>query len=85
MFELIAPRDACRIQTCDLLIRSQMLYSAELRRQVNRDEPGVMLLGRLYTLCLLDASLLSSEVAEVEDTSPADLTDLVDLNVLDER
>ena len=25
-------RDACRIQTCDLLIRSQMLYSAELRR-----------------------------------------------------
>ena len=24
-------RDSCRIQTCNLLIRSQMLYSVELR------------------------------------------------------
>ena len=32
-------RDACRIQTCDLLIRSQMLYSAELRRQNPTGEP----------------------------------------------
>ena len=25
------PCDSCRIQTCNLLIRSQMLYSVELR------------------------------------------------------
>ena len=31
--------DACRIQTYDLLIRSQMLYSAELRRQSHTGEP----------------------------------------------
>ena len=31
--------DACRIQTYDLLIRSQMLYSAELRRQSYTGEP----------------------------------------------
>ena len=30
--------DACRIQTCDLLIRSQTLYSAELRRHIHRAE-----------------------------------------------
>ena len=31
--------DACRIHTYDLLIRSQMLYSAELRRQSHTGEP----------------------------------------------
>ena len=29
-------RDSYRIQTCNLLIRSQMLYSVELRSQVNQ-------------------------------------------------
>ena len=27
--------DSCRIQTCNLLIRSQMLYSVELRSHLN--------------------------------------------------
>lgn len=42
-------RDACRIQTCDLLIRSQMLYSAELRRHS----------GPIGTLCLSSYSAVS--------------------------
>ena len=29
-------RDPCRIQTCNLLIRSQMLYSVELRGLVSK-------------------------------------------------
>ena len=37
-------RDACRIQTCDLLIRSQMLYSAELRRHSRPDDRSLILL-----------------------------------------
>ena len=29
-FSKLLPSDSCRIQTCNLLIRSQMLYSVEL-------------------------------------------------------
>ena len=73
-------RDACRIQTCDLLIRSQMLYSAELRRR-----PPVigLFFGRDFTLCFLDACLLACKIAEVEDAGPAYLTDFVHLDAVD--
>ena len=81
--------DSYRTQTCNLLIRSQMLYSIELRSQyVTGTGPGVVLFGGDFldgTLGFADAGLLAGEVAEVEDTRPADLTDLVDLDLLDER
>ena len=39
--------DSCRIQTCDLLIRSQMLYSAELRSQVSGPRRACPIIPRL--------------------------------------
>ena len=41
--------DACRIQTYDLLIRSQMLYSAELRRQSHTGEPVLYYYSTSFT------------------------------------
>ena len=81
--------DSYRIQTCNLLIRSQMLYSVELRSRIIGAGPmcGLcfcFLLGNVH-LTLLDAGLLAGKVAEVEDTCPADFTDLVDLDGVDER
>ena len=82
--------DSRGIQTHNLLIRSQVLYSVELGSQyVKPVRRGLFgcgdgLLYRSGKLLLLDACLLAGEVAEVEDARAADLTDLVDLNGLDE-
>ncbi len=69
-------RDPHRIQTCNLLIRSQMLYSVELAGLV------MMLFFVLYKseLLFLDASLLSGEFAEVENACTANLADLVNFD-----
>ena len=40
---------------------------------------------RLDEFLLLDAGLLTGEVAEVEDACAANLTELVDLDLVDER
>ena len=74
--------DSYRTQTCNLLIRSQMLYSIELRSRVFLE---LFFLFYDAALGLFDAGLLALEVAEVEDAGPADLTDLVDLDAVDER
>ena len=64
-----------------------MLYSVELR-SLGEASPGredFYLLGvGLDEFLLLDASLRSGEVAEVVDAGAADLTDLVDLDAVDE-
>ncbi len=38
-----------------------------------------------HELLLLDAGLLTGEVAEVEDACPADFTDLIELDAVDSR
>ena len=74
--------DSHRTQTCNLLIRSQMLYSIELgSRNISLFLSGFGLLG---VVALLNAGLLAGEIAEVEDASPADLTILVDSDAVDE-
>ena len=70
--------DSDRIQTCNLLIRSQMLYSVELRSRVQFH--AISLFADLCTLLLLDASLLTSELTEVENTCTANLTNLVEFD-----
>ena len=63
-----------------------MLYSIELRSRFAGTGPAVVLFGGgfLYTpLRFLDAGLLAGEVAEIEDTCSADLTYLVDFNLVD--
>ena len=80
--------DSYRIQTCNLLIRSQVLYSVELRSRLPEGLPRGLFCCRagVYNhLLLLDAGLLTREVTEVEDTGTADLANLVDLNGVDER
>ena len=81
--------DSNRTQTCNLLIRSQMLYSIELWSQyVTGPEPGVVLFGGGFlddALGLFDASLLAGELAEIEDACAADLTNFVDLDLVNER
>ena len=64
-----------------------MLYSVELRSRKGSLPGGrtSLLSVGLDKLLLLDASLLSREVAEVVDAGAADLTDLVDLDAVDER
>ena len=47
--------DSDRIQTCNLLIRSQMLYSVELRSRYAAEELVVL----CSNLLLLDACLLT--------------------------
>ena len=74
--------DPHRIQTCNLLIRSQMLYSVELG-DLFPLFVGLSLLAR--ELALLDPGLLTREIAQVEYPGSANLTDLVQLDVLDER
>ena len=63
-----------------------MLYSAELRRQIKPDGPVCYLFCRSFlhvALCLLDASLLTCKVAEVEDACATDLSDFVEFDLLD--
>ena len=65
-----------------------MLYSIELRSQETGTGPVVNLFGGSFlhnTLGLLDASLLTGELAEIEDACAADLTHFVDLDLVDER
>ena len=57
-----------------------MLYSIELRSHL--EDPQGILLGKLL---ILDAGLLTGEIAQVEDTRTADFADLVDLDAVDER
>ena len=71
--------DSYRTQTCNLLIRSQMLYSIELRSR-SALRPLLCLFG--YAL-FLDASLLTGKIAKVEDARPADFTNLVDSDAVD--
>ncbi len=71
---LLCSCDSDRIQTCNLLIRSQMLYSVELRSRY------ISLFAYLNALLFLDASLLTSEFAEIEDTCAANLTYLVEFD-----
>ena len=74
-------RDSYRIQTCNLLIRSQMLYSVELRSRF-RTRTSVDVLAKLLSddSLLLDSSLLTGEISDVEDTCSANLTVLVNLD-----
>ena len=74
-------RDSNRTQTCNLLIRSQMLYSIELWSQV----PCGLFVFSSFVDSFLDASLLTGQVAEVEDTCATHFTVLVDLDLVDER
>ena len=67
-----------------------MLYSIELRSQDAGLNQRKCLFCRLGVylcteLLLFDAGLLAGESAEIEDTSAADLTDLVDFDAVDER
>ena len=81
-FQMRFLSDSHRTQTCNLLIRSQMLYSIELgSRNIFLFLGGFGLLG---VVALLDAGLLAGEIAEVEYASPADLTILVDSDAVDE-
>ena len=78
--------DSGRAQTCNLLIRSQMLYSIELRSQFKAY--GLFSVGLLFCTSealLLDTSLLTGQVAEIEDSCPSYLTCLVKGYLLDER
>ena len=68
--------DSYRIQTCNLLIRSQMLYSVELRSQYVKQ----CLFGSCCHLLLFDAGFLSCQAAEVEDTCATYFTILVNLD-----
>ena len=76
--------DSHGIQTHNLLIRSQMLYSVELGSQV-----GERLLccgsGDGGSLLLLDPGFLAGQASQVEDTCATHLTDLVEFNRVDER
>ena len=65
-----------------------MLYSIELRSRWSGLKPGIVLFGGglLYRpLRFLDTGFLAGEVAEIEDAGPADLTNLVHLDLVDER
>ena len=80
-------RDSHGIQTHNLLIRSQMLYSVELGSQVEQLR-GLLGDGDLYfgggaAFFLLDAGLLAGEAAEVIDPCATDFTDLVEFNRVD--
>ena len=59
-----------------------MLYSAELRRHF-RDKPLFFFFHNEFLL--LNPGLFTGEIAEVEDSCPADFTDLVDLDAFDSR
>ena len=76
--------DSYRTQTCNLLIRSQMLYSIELRSRI-RDWVPIDLCVGLGHLLLTDAGLLACETAEVEYTCTTYFTIFVDLDGVDER
>ena len=76
--------DSYRIQTCNLLIRSQVLYSVELRSRVAGQAGGLLLFVLYDSLGFLDAGLLAGEVAEVEDACSADFSYLVELDGIDE-
>ena len=82
-------RDSNRTQTCNLLIRSQMLYSIELRSQVSGPlgaDPDLFFGGRLHAhLLLADAGLLAGELTKVEDAGATDVADFVQFDCLDER
>ncbi len=81
MIYLFLKSDSDRIQTCNLLIRSQMLYSVELRsRFAVGDCYAALLVVLSCSLLLLDAGFLTSEVAEVEDACSANFTNHVEFN-----
>ena len=81
--------DPYRIQTCNLLIRSQMLYSVELRgRFSDRLRSDIHLCIFLFYevhLLLFDPCLLTGEVSQIENSCPAYLTDFVQFDRIDER
>ena len=72
--------DSDRIQTCNLLIRSQMLYSVELRSRLQHCCLFLVLVLNDSDFLLLDTSLLTSKFSEVEDTCSTNLTNLVELD-----
>ncbi len=77
-FPELCSGDSHGIQTHNLLIRSQVLYSVELGSQESM--LFCVLCGCSYIFLFLDACLLSSEVAEVEDACSTNLTNLVDFD-----
>ena len=81
--DVLCTGDSCGIQTHNLLIRSQMLYSVELRSLYVLLGSGSRCLS--IELLLLDTGLLTGQSTEVEDTCATYFTVLVDFDVLDER
>ena len=81
--DVLCTGDSCGIQTHNLLIRSQMLYSVELRSLYVLLGSGSRCLS--IELLLLDTGLLACQSTEVEDTCASYLAVLVDFDVLDER
>ena len=76
--------DSAGIQTPNLLIRSQMLYSIELRNQFIKPVLLFRVLLGGYGL-LANASLLSGQIAEIEYAGATNLADLVNGNAVDCR
>ena len=72
--------DSDRIQTCNLLIRSQMLYSVELRSRLQHCCLFLVLVLYDSDFLLLDTSLLTREFTEIEDTCATNFTHLVELD-----
>ena len=77
-------RDPNRIQTYNLLIRSQMLYSVELWDHT-RYTTLLCFCWRVFflnhhKLLLLDSGLLTRKISEIEDSCSANVTNLVDFN-----
>ena len=59
-----------------------MLYSVELRSRLQF--PAISLFAYSCTLLLLDASLLTSELTEIENTCATNFTNLVEFDRIDE-
>ena len=92
------PCDSGGIQTCNLLIRSQVLYSVKLRSPMFPYRKGNTFFwygqypARFFLLGLglgahypfLDIGPLACEAAEVVDSIPPNLPELVHLDFLDE-
>ena len=73
--------DSNRTQTCNLLIRSQMLYSIELWSQM----PCGLFVFSSFVDSFLDAGLLTGQIAELEDTCATHFTVLVHFDAVNER
>ena len=80
-------RDPNRIQTYNLLIRSQMLYSVELWDQFRSYDLyffagllGSLFLFQEHHLLLFDSSLLTGKIPEIEDSCSTHVTNLINFD-----